>query len=111
MIERKCLYCGDSFSTTNKRKIYCCRKHKQYANTVRRYGSHVNSKKKKRIKYITEINECSLCGFIALNKCQLDIDHIDGNHNNNDPNNLQVLCANCHRLKTYLNKDWENKIK
>jgi 5-methylcytosine-specific restriction endonuclease McrA len=32
---------------------------------------------------------------------QLDVDHIDGNHRNNNPENLQTLCANCHRLKTF----------
>jgi len=28
-------------------------------------------------------------------------DHIDGNHNNNDLNNCQGLCPNCHDVKTY----------
>ena len=51
-------------------------------------------------------NICSLCGFIPVHRVQLDIDHIDGNPSNNDPLNLQTLCANCHRLKTKLNKDW-----
>jgi len=37
----------------------------------------------------------------------MDIDHIDGNRENKDRTNLMVLCANCHRLKTFLNKDWE----
>ena len=41
---------------------------------------------------------CELCGFIAIDKCQLDVHHVDGNHHNNDPNNLKTLCANCHRL-------------
>ena len=36
-----------------------------------------------------------------------DIDHIDGNHKNNNIENLQTLCANCHRLKTYENEDWK----
>ena len=31
---------------------------------------------------------------------QLEVDHIDENHNNNDIKNLQTLCACCHRLKT-----------
>ena len=48
---------------------------------------------------------CEQCGFKALHVCQLDIDHIDGNHDNNDPSNHQILCANCHRLKTKQNKD------
>lgn len=51
-------------------------------------------------------NVCESCGFIPIHKCQLDVDHIDGNHSNNDPTNLQTLCANCHRLKTFVNKDW-----
>lgn len=49
---------------------------------------------------------CEHCGFIPVHKVQLDVDHIDGNHKNNNPTNLQTLCANCHRLKTYLNEDW-----
>lgn len=50
--------------------------------------------------------KCDFCGFIPVHICQLDLDHIDGNHKNNKEDNLQTLCANCHRLKTYLNKDW-----
>lgn len=59
-------------------------------------------------------NQCESCGFAALDSCQLDIDHIDGIRTNNDPSNLQTLCANCHRLKTKLNKDnriYEVKLK
>lgn len=52
---------------------------------------------------------CELCGFVAQHRSQLDVDHIDGNHQNNDIINLQTLCANCHRLKTQTNKDWEQK--
>ena len=47
-------------------------------------------------------SSCEFCGFIPVEMCQLDVDHIDGNHNNNDISNLQTLCANCHRLKTFL---------
>lgn len=44
---------------------------------------------------------CELCGFVPVHPCQLDVDHIDGNHANDAPENLQTLCANCHRLKTF----------
>lgn len=50
-------------------------------------------------------DHCELCGFIAKHKCQLDVDHIDLDRNNNDPSNLQTLCRNCHSLKTVTNKD------
>ena len=48
---------------------------------------------------------CEECGFVAVNSCQLDVDHLDGNRENSDSKNLRTLCANCHRLKTVLNGD------
>lgn len=50
---------------------------------------------------------CSICGFVPVHHCQLDVDHIDGNSSNTSIDNLQTLCANCHRLKTYRGKDWK----
>lgn len=47
-----------------------------------------------------KLKYCQSCGFKG-HTCQLDIDHIDNNFRNNDLTNLQTLCANCHRLKTY----------
>ena len=47
-------------------------------------------------------NKCESCGFIPIHACQLDVDHIDNDHKNNDLSNLKTLCANCHRLKTHL---------
>jgi hypothetical protein len=36
----------------------------------------------------------------------LQVDHIDGNPENNDESNLQTLCACCHVYKSWLNKDY-----
>ena len=52
-------------------------------------------------------DSCELCGFVAEHSCQLDVDHIDGNKQNNNTSNLQTLCANCHRLKTHQNKEYK----
>jgi 5-methylcytosine-specific restriction endonuclease McrA len=54
---------------------------------------------------------CGRCGFVPEHVCQMDVDHVDGDHSNNAPANLMVLCANCHRLKTQQNKDnrWRNR--
>jgi hypothetical protein len=48
---------------------------------------------------------CEHCNFKPTHPCQLDVDHIDGNKTNNLEENLQTLCSNCHRLKTYLSLD------
>lgn len=49
---------------------------------------------------------CESCGFVAVHTCQLDVDHKDGDKNNNAPENHQTLCANCHRLKTFTKRDF-----
>ena len=38
--------------------------------------------------------ECVICGFNI--KSSLQLHHIDFNHDNNDPDNHIILCANCH---------------
>lgn len=46
--------------------------------------------------------KCWHCGFDKKNPVSgyipLDVDYIDGNSLNNSPNNLRVLCRNCHAL-------------
>lgn len=47
-------------------------------------------------------NKCTKCGWCKINsytnKVPLEIEHIDGNYKNNDENNLDLLCPNCHSL-------------
>lgn len=43
-------------------------------------------------------HKCSRCGITEWNglKTPIELDHIDGNHNNNLLENLRLLCPNCH---------------
>jgi len=61
-------------------------------------GYHQRKKMKK--------DHCEMegCSYPISGHYQLELDHIDGDWRNNDPSNLQTLCCNCHRLKTYLEK-------
>lgn len=46
--------------------------------------------------------KCSECGWgeknIYTNKIPLELEHIDGDFTNNRPENLTILCPNCHSL-------------
>lgn len=42
---------------------------------------------------------CQRCGFEAMVKDQIDVHHKNGNHKDNSIENLESLCANCHRLE------------
>jgi hypothetical protein len=70
----------------------------RYCSTCKRNRRIISIKRKKLT--------CEICGFKAKYPAQMDIDHIDGNHKDNSPENLQEICANCHRLKTIQEKDW-----
>ena len=76
-------------------------------NGVARYRSSCSSCRK--LARATKGTNCERCGFIPESQVQLDVDHIHGDRSNNDPSNLQTLCANCHRLKTFENMNWKRQ--
>ncbi|HSD16793.1 MAG TPA: HNH endonuclease [Thermomonas sp.] len=49
---------------------------------------------------IRDAYTCRHCKRIAAGKGQAHVDHVDGNASNNDLSNLQVLCWQCHSVKT-----------
>lgn len=117
-MEGVCAYknCKKTFLKNRKDKQYCSLRCKCRASDLR------NGRSKRRLKRIRKGRSprlwryrrhkkdyCENCGFLPIHSCQLDVDHVDGNRKNNDPSNLRTLCANCHRLKTFMNKDYMKK--
>ena len=113
---RYCLNCGKVLS--NRQTKYCsniCQadyQHKQYINRWKsgeetglngEYGISPHIRKYLMDKYSCK---CQLCGWGEVNPytntTPLEIHHIDGDYKNNNEDNLQLLCPNCHSLtETY----------
>lgn len=96
-IENTCIHCGKIFrdSPCKKRK-YCS---KQCVNKSEKstWKATYNTIRKNMFRR-GMIEKCQICGF---NSCKeiLGIHHIDKNNKNNNPDNLMVLCPNCHSMQ------------
>lgn len=76
-------------------------------------GNYSPAKSRFFRRYLTETHgyKCSCCGISEWNDkaLTLEIDHIDGRSDNNRPENLRLICPNCHsQTDTYKSKNRGN---
>lgn len=109
-----CLHCGSSLTRAPSR--YCsnrCQLDYQYEQYIQNWQSGsvagsrgINAKNisghLKRYLRVKYGNKCTICGWSEVNtvtnRVPLEIDHIDGNSDNNTEENLRLICPNCHAL-------------
>ncbi|MEK7095116.1 MAG: HNH endonuclease signature motif containing protein [Patescibacteria group bacterium] len=115
---RKCIGCNKSLLTRSQLK-YCsqqCQATTKYYKSIEEWkfgiknGSlgiqtRIISSFLRRYLFEKYKNKCSQCGWNEKNlvsgKIPLEVDHIDGNSENNSEENLRLLCPNCHSLTPY----------
>ena len=107
----KCINCKNE---TSKRNKYCsikCQKEYEYKEYIKKWkkgnksgirGDYQISMYIKRYLFEKYNNKCAICGWGKTNKytnnIPLEVEHKDGNYENNNEENLILLCPNCHAL-------------
>lgn len=95
-------YCSNKCQNIHKYNLYIERWKKGLEKGMKGITTHFLSGHIERYLKEKYQNKCSICGWNQINPITkvvpLEIDHIDGNPENNIEQNLRLICPNCHSL-------------
>lgn len=111
-----CLSCNKLMENRpNTKSKYCsqnCQHEYQYKQRISNWKNGEKIGKRPLKRYLSEQKDgCWKCGITEWNqiKIVLELEHIDGNSDNNVEENLSLLCPNCHsQTDTYKGKNTGN---
>jgi endogenous inhibitor of DNA gyrase (YacG/DUF329 family) len=117
-----CIQCGISVTKDNTAGKFCSNKcsgaHKKAQTFLEIESGLVENRDARTLKaFLAERDgdSCSSCGIGSewnSRPLTLQLDHIDGNSDNNELSNLRILCPNCHsQTETYGAKGNGNRYK
>jgi hypothetical protein len=120
MLSAQCLHCNKEFTyrESHQKGLYCshqCQRDYAFSTTITQKvltgASNVGVRTRKKVLSKIKGYCCSICNLKEwMNKpITLQLDHIDGNSDNNDIDNLRLLCPNCHsQTETFCARNIKN---
>lgn len=92
-------YKGQPYKKGQNKNPQCYKPAIYYINNKKVIGS--STLRQKLIKDGIKEDKCEICGISIWQgiKLPLELHHKNGNHFDNDLNNLQILCPNCHSIQ------------
>ena len=114
--KHKCLNCKDDFSSKSRESKFCnskCCVEWKWQQTKKKIERgekvEVRTLKKYLIEELGDKCQNLNCGWDWSNPCKVELEHKDGNSENNSLKNLTLLCPNCHsNTNTYKGKNKGN---
>lgn len=117
-----CLYCNKEFTRARYSKKenpkYCslsCQHEDRKLKSISLFENGLIRTSEAQRRILSEINgyKCVICNISEWEgkKLTLQVDHVDGNPDNNQPSNLRLLCPNCHSLTPTYKGGNKNKPK
>ena len=119
-----CAFCGVGFyrpdSKKNKSKsglYFCCREHKDLAQQIKsgfnqiqpdHYGTGNGEYNYREKVFEVKEKKCEGCGYNDHVEI-LEVHHKERDRSNNEIENLEILCPNCHMWEHYQNGDGRYK--
>jgi len=112
--EKHCIHCGKELIYKHRATKYCsqkCQLNYQYKSFIDKWkigavsgaaGEYSISSHVRRYLFEKYDSQCAQCGWHQINhttgRIPLEVEHIDGHHDNMSEDNLTLLCPNCHSL-------------
>lgn len=111
-----CCQCNKKFISMAPNAKFCsseCSAKNRWKHTKIKIETNIKVTEKTLKKYLVEKfgHKCQnkYCGWDWAKECIVEMEHIDGNSDNNDLRNLTLLCPNCHsQTETYKGKNIGN---